>query len=75
MRPAHAPRREDVRLRLRAWRPSRAQFAVFLWYCLASAVYVTIGVAVTDFLYSFWVGVAYLLVAAWIVPAVFRRLT
>jgi hypothetical protein len=64
-----------VRLRLRARRPSRAQFGVFLWYCLASAVYVAIGVAVTDFLYSFWVGVAYVLVAAWLVPAAVRRLT
>jgi hypothetical protein len=62
-----------VRLRLREWRPTRAQFRVFLGYCLASAVYVAIGVAVTDFLYSFWVGVAYVLVAAWIVPAVVRR--
>jgi hypothetical protein len=62
-----------VRLRLREWRPTRAQFRVFLGYCLASAVYVAIGVAVTDFLYSFWVGVAYVLIAAWIVPAVVRR--
>ena len=62
-----------MRLRLREWRPTRAQFRVFLGYCLASAVYVAIGVAVTDFLYSFWVGVAYVLVAAWIVPAVVRR--
>ena len=63
-----------MRLRLREWRPSRAQFRVFLGYCLASAVYVAIGLAVTDFLYSFWVGVAYLLVAAWLVPIVVHRL-
>jgi hypothetical protein len=63
-----------VRLRLRAWRPTRAEFRVFLGYCLAAAVYIAIGVTVTDFLYSFWVGVAYVLVAAWIVPAVVRRL-
>jgi hypothetical protein len=61
--------------RLNEWRPSRAQFRVFLWYCLAAAVYIAIGVAVTDFLYSFWVGVAYALVALWLVPALFRRYT
>ena len=55
------------------WRPSRAQLRVFLGYCLASAVYVAIGVAVTDFLLSFWVGVAYVLVAAWLIPAAVRR--
>jgi hypothetical protein len=63
-----------VRLRLKAWSPSRAQFRVFLGYCLASAVYIAIGVAVTDFLYSFWVGVAYVLVACWLVPTLVRRL-
>ena len=61
-----------MRLRLRAWPPTRAQFRVFLGYCLTAAVYIAIGVAVTDFLYSFWVGVAYLLVAAWLVPTVVR---
>jgi hypothetical protein len=64
-----------VRLRrLRGWRPSRAQLRVFLGYCLASAVYVAIGVTVTDFLLSFWVGVAYVLVAAWLIPTLVRRL-
>jgi hypothetical protein len=43
-------------------------------YCLAAAVYIAIGVAFVDFLLSFWVGVAYLLVAAWLVPALIRRL-
>jgi hypothetical protein len=62
-----------VRLRLREWPPTRAQFRVFLGYCLAAAVYIAIGVAVTDFLYSFWVGVGYLLVAAWLVPMLVRR--
>jgi hypothetical protein len=40
---------------------------------VAAAVYVAIGVAVTDFLLSFWVGVAYLLLTAWAVPALVRR--
>jgi hypothetical protein len=30
---------------------------------------------VTDFLLSFWVGVAYVVVAAWLVPALVRRVT
>ena len=60
--------------RLRGWRPSRAQLRVFLGYCLASAVYVAIGVTVTDFLLSFWVGVAYVLLAAWLIPTLVRRL-
>jgi hypothetical protein len=59
---------------LREWRPSRAQFRVFLGYCLASAVYMAIGVTVTDFLYSFWVGVAYVVVAAWLIPTLVRRI-
>jgi hypothetical protein len=62
-----------VRLRLKEWLPARAQFRVFLGYCLAAAVYIAIGATVTDFLYSFWVGVAYLLVAAWLVPMLVRR--
>jgi hypothetical protein len=37
-------------------------------------VYIAIGVTVTDFLYSFWVGMAYLLVAVWLVPRLVRRL-
>ena len=63
-----------MRLRLKEWPPSRAEARVFAGYCLAAAVYIAIGVTVTDFLYSFWVGVAYLLVTAWAVPTVVRRL-
>jgi fatty acid desaturase len=54
--------------------PSRPDRRVFAGYLLAAADYIAIGVAVTDFLLSFWVGVAYLLVAAWLVPVVVRRL-
>lgn len=43
-------------------------------YCLAAGVYIAIGVAWTDFLLSFWVGLAYLLVAAWLIPTLVRRL-
>ena len=54
--------------------PNRPDLRVFAGYVLAAAVYVAIGVAVTDFLLSFWVGVAYIVVAAWAVPALLRRL-
>jgi hypothetical protein len=63
-------------VRLRALRdriPSRADLRVFAGYCLAAAVYIAIGVTVIDFLLSFWVGVAYVLVIGWLVPATVRR--
>ena len=31
------------------------------------------GVTVTDFLLSFWVGVAYVLVSAWAIPTAVRK--
>jgi tetrahydromethanopterin S-methyltransferase subunit B len=55
--------------------PNRPERRVFAGYLLAAAVYVAIGVAVTDFLLSFWVGVAYIVVAAWAVPTIVRRFT
>ena len=55
--------------------PDRRQRRVFGGYLLAAAVYIAIGVAVTDFLYSFWVGVAYIVLAAWAVPTIVRRYT
>jgi hypothetical protein len=64
-----------VRLRLSFDRPDRRDLIVFAGYCLAAGVYIAIGVAWTDFLYSFWVGLAYLLVAAWLVPTLVRRLS
>jgi hypothetical protein len=55
--------------------PNRFELRVFVGYLLAAAVYIAIGVAVTDFLLSFWVGVAYIVLAAWLVPTIVRRLT
>ena len=43
-------------------------------YCLAAAAYIAIGVAWIDFLLSFWVAVAYVLVTLWLLPAATRRL-
>jgi hypothetical protein len=54
--------------------PSTHQFVVAAGYALAAVVYVVIGVYFTDFLFSFFVGAAYLLVVAWFVPAAVRRL-
>jgi hypothetical protein len=63
-----------VRLRLSFDRPSRHDLTVFAGYCLAAGAYIAIGVAWIDFLFSFWVGLGYLLVAAWLVPALVWRL-
>jgi hypothetical protein len=63
-----------VRLRLSFDRPSRHDLIVFAGYCLAAGVYIAIGVAWIDFLFSFWVGLGYLLVAAWLVPTLVWRL-
>ena len=54
--------------------PSKQQLAVFAGYVIAAAVYVTVGVFYTDFLLSVFVGIAYLLLVAWLVPAGVRRL-
>jgi len=47
---------------------------VLLGYVGACAVYVVIGVTVTDFLLSFWVGIGYLLFVAWFLPMLVRKL-
>jgi hypothetical protein len=54
--------------------PSKRQLAVFAGYVVAAAIYVTVGVFFTDFLLSVFVGIAYLLLVAWLVPAGVRRL-
>jgi hypothetical protein len=66
-----------VRLRLlkRPDVPSRSDLVVFAGYCLAAAVYIVIGVTYVDFLLSVVVGMAYLVVAAWLVPTLVRRIT
>ena len=53
--------------------PNRPERRVFVGYLLTAAVYIAIGVAVTDFLLSFWVGVAYIVVAAWAIPTLVRK--
>jgi hypothetical protein len=65
-----------VRLRLlkRPDLPSRSDLLVFAGYCLAAAIYVAIGVTYADFLLSVVVGMAYLVLVAWLVPTVVRRL-
>jgi hypothetical protein len=58
----------------RSSRPSRRQLAVFGGYALAAGVYIGIGLYTVDFLLSFWVAVAYVFVAVWLVPSLVRRL-
>ena len=53
--------------------PSRRQLAVFGGYALAAGVYIGIGLYSVDFLLSYWVAVAYVLVAVWLVPASVKR--
>jgi hypothetical protein len=54
-------------------RPSRRNLTTFALYVAAGAVYVAIGLSTVDFLLSFWVALAYLLVTVWLVPAALRR--
>ena len=54
--------------------PSGSDLLVFAGYCLAAVVYVAIGVIYADFLLSVVVGMAYLVLAAWLFPAAVRRL-
>jgi tetrahydromethanopterin S-methyltransferase subunit B len=64
-------------MRMRSLRdrlPNRFDLRVFAGYIAAAAVYIVIGVSVTDFLLSFWIGVIYIVVAAWFVPTAVRRL-
>jgi hypothetical protein len=42
-------------------------------YLCAAAIYVGVGVAVPEVLFSWVVGAAYLLLAVWLVPALLRR--
>jgi hypothetical protein len=51
-------------------RPARK---TLLGYLAAAAVYVALGVILPELLLSWIVGVAYLLVAVWLVPALARR--
>ena len=63
-----------MRLRLSFDVPRRSDLRVFGGYCLAAAVYIGIGVAWIDFLFSFWVALAYVVITCWAVPTLVRRL-
>ena len=54
--------------------PSGSDLLVFAGYCAAAAVYIVIGVAYNDFLLSVVVGMGYLVLAVWLLPAAVRRL-
>ena len=52
----------------------RASLRTLALYLAAGVVYVAIGVLVPEFMFSSVVGIAYLLVAVWLVPALVARL-
>jgi hypothetical protein len=49
----------------------RGEYAL---YAIASAVYVGLGVAVPELLFSWVEGAVFLLAVVWLLPAAFRRL-
>jgi hypothetical protein len=55
-------------------RPTRRDLATFGLYAASAGVYIAIGVAVVDFLLSFWVALAYLVATTWLIPIVVKRL-
>ena len=46
-----------------------------LAYLAAGAVYVAVGVFIPELLLAWPVGVGYVLLAVWVIPALVRRLT
>ena len=54
--------------------PTKRQLAVFAGYARAAAIYISIGVFYTDLLLSVFVGIAYLWLMVWLVPAAVRRI-
>jgi hypothetical protein len=55
-------------------RPTRRDLVVFAGYLAAAGVYIGIGLYSVDFLLSYWVAVAYLLGAVWLVPTLVRKI-
>jgi hypothetical protein len=68
------PMRERDQVSTRFRIPSHADLRVFAGYCAAAVVYIAIGVVVNDFMFSVVVAMVYIVVAAWLVPTLFRRL-
>jgi uncharacterized membrane protein YbaN (DUF454 family) len=60
-------------VRLRLTLPSRSQLATVARYGAAGGAYVAIGLGFVDFMLSVFVAMAYLLVAAWLLPTALRR--
>ena len=60
---------DPVRFRL----PGRSDLPTLLVYLGAGALYIVIGVLQTDFLLSWYVGAAYLIVVVWLVTPLVRR--
>ena len=60
---------------VRRWAPNRAQARHFAKYCFYAAIYVTLGVINGFFVVAFWFGLAFLFLAAWVIPTLWRRWT
>ena len=60
---------------VRKWAPNRAEARTFAKYCFLAAIYVTLGVINGFFVVAFWIGLAFLFVTAWAIPALWRRIT
>jgi hypothetical protein len=56
-------------------RPAERRLTTLLVYLSAAVVYIVVGVFFVDFMLSVVIAVAYLFVAAWLVPSAIRRLT
>lgn len=59
---------------LREWAPNRAELRTFGKYCFLAAIYVTLGAINGFFVVAFWIGLAFLFVTAWAIPALWRRI-
>ena len=55
--------------------PPERRLRTLLVYLSAAVVYIVVGVFFVDFMLSVVIAVAYLFVAAWLVPSAIRRLT
>ena len=57
------------------WRwPNAGELRTFALYAGCAVVYIAIGLFVLDFVLAFVTAAAYLLIAAWLLPAAIRRL-
>jgi hypothetical protein len=56
-------------------RPGTRQLTTLVVYLSAAVVYIVVGIFFVDFMLSVVIAIAYLFLAAWLVPSAIRRLT